>query len=59
MSHSNFYRKIKALTGYTIIEFKRIVRLKQALRQMEPKKYKSIISGNKTGHEYLLRETQF
>jgi signal transduction histidine kinase/ligand-binding sensor domain-containing protein/DNA-binding response OmpR family regulator len=39
MSHSNFYRKIKALTGYTIIEFIRTVRLKQALTLMESKKY--------------------
>jgi signal transduction histidine kinase/ligand-binding sensor domain-containing protein/DNA-binding response OmpR family regulator len=39
MSHSNFYRKIKALTGYTIIKFIRIVRLKQALKLMESKKY--------------------
>ena len=39
MSHSNFYRKIKALTGYTIIEFIKIVRLKQALTLMESKKH--------------------
>ncbi|MBN2519165.1 MAG: response regulator [Bacteroidales bacterium] len=39
MSHSNVYRKIKALTGKTIIEFIRIIRLKQAIKLMESKKY--------------------
>ncbi|MBN2521226.1 MAG: response regulator [Bacteroidales bacterium] len=39
MSHSNIYRKIKALTGNTIIEFIRIVRLKEALKLMDSKKY--------------------
>ncbi len=39
LSRSNVYRKIKALTGKTIIEFIRIVRLKQAIKLMETKKY--------------------
>ncbi|UCH15501.1 MAG: response regulator, partial [Bacteroidales bacterium] len=39
LSRSNVYRKIKALTGMTIIEFIRIVRLKQAIKLMEAKKY--------------------
>lgn len=39
MSHSNVYRKIKSLTGSTIVEFIRVVRLKQALKFMESQKY--------------------
>jgi len=39
LSRSNVYRKIKVLTGQTIIEFIRIVRLKQAIKLMETKKY--------------------
>ncbi len=39
LSRSNVYRKIKALTGKTIIEFIRIVRLKHAVKLMETKKY--------------------
>ncbi|MBN1184577.1 MAG: response regulator [Bacteroidales bacterium] len=39
LSRSNVYRKIKALTGNTIIEFIRIVRLKHAIKLMETKKY--------------------
>jgi ligand-binding sensor domain-containing protein/signal transduction histidine kinase/DNA-binding response OmpR family regulator len=39
ISRSNVYRKIKALTGKTIIEFIRIIRLKQAIKLMETKKY--------------------
>ncbi|MBA7555699.1 Regulator of RpoS [subsurface metagenome] len=39
LSRSNVYRKIKALTGKTIVEFIRIVRLKQAIKLMETKKY--------------------
>lgn len=39
MSHSNVYRKIKALTGNTVVEFIRIVRLKEALKLMEKNKY--------------------
>ncbi len=39
ISRSNVYRKIKALTGKTIIEFIRLIRLKQAVKLMETKKY--------------------
>jgi ligand-binding sensor domain-containing protein/signal transduction histidine kinase/DNA-binding response OmpR family regulator len=39
LCRSNVYRKIKALTGKTTIEFIRIVRLKQAIKLMEAKKY--------------------
>ncbi len=39
MSRSNVYRKIKALTGKTIIEFIRIIRLKQAIKLMETNKF--------------------
>jgi DNA-binding response OmpR family regulator len=39
MSRSQVYRKIKALTGKTAVEFVRNVRLKQALTLMESKKY--------------------
>ena len=39
LSRSNVYRKIKALTGKTIIEFIRMIRLKQAIKLMETKKY--------------------
>lgn len=39
LSRSNVYRKIKALTGKTIIEFVRIIRLKQAIKLMETRQY--------------------
>lgn len=39
MSHRNFYRKIKALTGNTVVEFVKIVRLKEAIKLMETKQY--------------------
>ncbi|MFA9391985.1 MAG: two-component regulator propeller domain-containing protein [Prolixibacteraceae bacterium] len=39
MSHRNFYRKIKALTGNTVVEFIKIVRLKEAVRLMDTQKY--------------------
>lgn len=39
LSRSNVYRKIKALTGKTIIEFIRTIRLKQAIILMESKKH--------------------
>lgn len=38
-SRSNMYRKIKSLTGKTIIEFIRMIRLKHAIKLMETKKY--------------------
>lgn len=39
LSHSNVYRKIKALTGETIVEFIKTIRLKQAIKLMETKQY--------------------
>jgi YesN/AraC family two-component response regulator len=39
MSHRNYYRKIKALTGNTVVEFIKIVRLKEALKLMEKQQY--------------------
>lgn len=39
LSRSNVYRKIKALTGKTIIEFIRMIRLKQAIKLMETQKF--------------------
>lgn len=39
LSRVQVYRKIKALTGKTAVEFIRMVRLKQALKLMETKKY--------------------
>ena len=39
LSRSNIYRKIKALTGKTIVEFIRIVKLKHAVKLMETKEY--------------------
>jgi signal transduction histidine kinase/DNA-binding response OmpR family regulator len=39
ISRSQVYRKIKALTGQTVVEFIRMVRLKYALSLMEEKKF--------------------
>jgi AraC-like DNA-binding protein len=39
LSRVQVYRKIKALTGKTAVEFIRMVRLKQALKLMETKQY--------------------
>ncbi|WP_313976587.1 two-component regulator propeller domain-containing protein [Xanthocytophaga flavus] len=39
LSRSNMYRKLKALTGTSVIEFIRIIRLKEALKLMETKKH--------------------
>lgn len=39
ISRSQVYRKIKALTGKTAVEFIRTIRLKQALKLMETKKH--------------------
>jgi DNA-binding response OmpR family regulator len=39
VSRSQVYRKIKALTGQTVVEFIRSMRLKHALTLMEEKKY--------------------
>jgi AraC-like DNA-binding protein len=39
LSRVQVYRKIKALTGNTVVEFIRTVRIKQALKLMETRKY--------------------
>ncbi len=39
LSRSNVYRKIKALTGNTVVDFIKDIRLKQALKLMETKEY--------------------
>ena len=39
LSRSNVYRKIKALTGQSIIDFIRLIRLKQAIKLMETNRY--------------------
>ena len=39
LSRSNVYRKIKALTGQSIIEFISLIRLKQAIKLMESSQY--------------------
>lgn len=39
MSRSNLYRKIKALTGKSIVEFIKMIRLRHALKLLETKKY--------------------
>lgn len=39
MSHRTFYRKLKALTGNTVVEFVRIIRLKHALMLIESKRH--------------------
>ena len=49
MSRSNVYRKIKALTGNTIIEFIRIIRLKEAIKLMGKKKFTLAEIAYKTG----------
>ena len=40
MSHSALYRKLKALTGFTIAEFVRGIRLKKAAGLLRTKEYK-------------------
>jgi signal transduction histidine kinase/ligand-binding sensor domain-containing protein/DNA-binding response OmpR family regulator len=39
MSRMQVYRKIKALTGNTVVDFIRMVRIKQAVKLMDTKKY--------------------
>ncbi len=39
MSHSSLYRKVKSLSGKTLVEFIRIIRLKLAIKLMESKKF--------------------
>jgi signal transduction histidine kinase/ligand-binding sensor domain-containing protein/DNA-binding response OmpR family regulator len=39
MSHRNFYRKLKALTDTTVVEFIKTIRLKQAIQLIEMQQY--------------------
>jgi AraC-like DNA-binding protein len=39
MSRMQVYRKIKALTGNTVVDFIRTVRIKQAIKLMDTQKY--------------------
>ncbi|MBN1116514.1 MAG: response regulator [Bacteroidales bacterium] len=39
LNRSNIYRKIKALTGDSVVEFIRTIRLKQAIKLMETRKF--------------------
>jgi AraC-like DNA-binding protein len=39
LSRSNMFRKIKALTGKSVIEFIKMIRLKEAIKLMESKKH--------------------
>jgi signal transduction histidine kinase/ligand-binding sensor domain-containing protein/AraC-like DNA-binding protein len=49
LSRTQVYRKIKALTGRSVVEFIRMVRLKQALKLMETQKYTLSEIAFKTG----------
>lgn len=49
ISRSQVYRKLKALTGKTAVEFIRTVRLKQALKLMDTQKYTLAEIAYKTG----------
>lgn len=53
VSRSQVYRKIKALTGQTVVEFIRTVRLKHALKLMEERKYTLSEIAYKTGFNSL------
>jgi signal transduction histidine kinase/DNA-binding response OmpR family regulator len=53
ISRSQVYRKIKALTGQTVVEFIRTIRLKHALRLMEEKKYNFSEIADQTGFNSL------
>jgi signal transduction histidine kinase/ligand-binding sensor domain-containing protein/AraC-like DNA-binding protein len=53
MSRSQVYRKIKALTGQTVVEFIRIIRLKHALKLMEEKRYNFSEIADHTGFNSL------
>jgi signal transduction histidine kinase/ligand-binding sensor domain-containing protein/DNA-binding response OmpR family regulator len=53
ISRSQVYRKIKALTGQTVVEFIRTVRLKHALKLMEEKKYNLSEVADRTGFNSL------
>jgi ligand-binding sensor domain-containing protein/signal transduction histidine kinase/DNA-binding response OmpR family regulator len=49
LNRSNVYRRLKSLTGLTIIEFIRMVRLKEATKLIETKKYSLSDIAYKTG----------
>ncbi|MGD2035211.1 MAG: ATP-binding protein, partial [Bacteroidales bacterium] len=49
MSHSKLYRRVKRLSGKTLIEFIKIIRLKQAIILMESKKLTLAEIAYKTG----------
>lgn len=53
VSRSQVYRKIKALTGHTVVEFIRTVRLKHALKLMEERKYTLSEIADRTGFNSL------
>jgi signal transduction histidine kinase/DNA-binding response OmpR family regulator len=53
ISRSQVYRKIKALTGQTVVEFIRSVRLKHALMLMEEKKYNLSEIADRSGFNSL------
>ena len=53
ISRSQVYRKIKALTGQTVVEFIRTVRLKHALKLMEERKYTLSEIADRTGFNSL------
>lgn len=53
MSRSQVYRKIKALTGQTVVEFIRTIRLKHALKLMGEKKYNLSDIADQTGFNSL------
>lgn len=53
VSRSQVYRKIKALTGQTVVEFIRSIRLKQALKLMEERKYNLSEIAYQTGFNSL------
>lgn len=53
ISRSQVYRKIKSLTGQTVVEFIRMVRLKHALTLMEEKKYNFSEIADRSGFNSL------
>lgn len=53
LSRSQVYRKVKSLTGQTVVEFIRTVRLKHALTLMEEKKYNLTEVADRSGFNSL------
>lgn len=53
VSRSQVYRKIKALTGQTVVEFVRTVRLKHALKLMEERRFTFSEIAHQTGFNSL------